>query len=135
MTNPASEIKTIAIIGAGPGGFRLVANLGLAGYRLRLNDIDDAKLTAIRARGGIDVEGTPGGFAPLELATTDLGATVTGAGSELAAGIESMAGAAISAARNAGSAGTTPAAVDTIGVAGAGVQRLALRVAVAGIAC
>ena len=79
MTNPASEIKTIAIIGAGPGGFRLVANLGLAGYRLRLNDIDDAKLTAIRARGGIDVEGTPGGFAPLELATTDLGATVTGA--------------------------------------------------------
>ena len=75
----AMTIKTIAIIGAGPGGFRLVANLGLAGYRLRLNDIDDAKLTAIRARGGIDVEGTPGGFAPLELATTDLGATVTGA--------------------------------------------------------
>ncbi|MCE9639041.1 MAG: NAD/NADP octopine/nopaline dehydrogenase family protein [Betaproteobacteria bacterium] len=72
-------IKTVAIVGAGPGGFRLVANLGLAGYRLRLNDIDDAKLTAIRARGGIDVEGTPGGFAPLELATTDLGATIAGA--------------------------------------------------------
>jgi len=75
----AMTIKTIAIIGAGPGGFRLVANLGLAGYRLRLNDIDDAKLSAIRARGGIDVEGTPGGFAPLELATTDLGATIAGA--------------------------------------------------------
>ena len=72
-------IKTIAIVGAGPGGFRLVANLGLMGYRLRLNDIDEAKLTAIRARGGIDVEGTPGGFAPLELATTDLRATVDGA--------------------------------------------------------
>ena len=72
-------IKTIAIVGAGPGGFRLVANLGLLGYRLRLNDIDEAKLTAIRARGGIDVEGTPGGFAPLELATTDLRATVDGA--------------------------------------------------------
>ncbi len=72
-------IKTVAIVGAGPGGFRLVANLGLMGYRLRLNDIDEAKLTAIRARGGIDVEGTPGGFAPLELATTDLRATVDGA--------------------------------------------------------
>ncbi|HEX3169065.1 MAG TPA: NAD/NADP octopine/nopaline dehydrogenase family protein, partial [Burkholderiales bacterium] len=57
----------------------LVANLGLMGYRLRLNDIDEAKLTPIRARGGIDVEGTPGGFAPLELATTDLRATVDGA--------------------------------------------------------
>jgi opine dehydrogenase len=72
-------IKTAAIIGAGPGGFRLVANLGVMGYRLRLNDIDDAKLVAIRARGGIDVEGDPGGFAPLELATTDLNATVDGA--------------------------------------------------------
>ena len=79
MTDHTREIKTVAIIGAGPGGFRLVANLGLMGYRLRLNDIDEAKLTAIRARGGIDVEGEPGGFAPLELATTDLRATVNGA--------------------------------------------------------
>ena len=73
------NIQTVAIIGAGPGGFRLVANLGLRGYRLRLNDIIDAKLAAIRARGGIEVEGTPGGFAPLELATTDLRAAVDGA--------------------------------------------------------
>lgn len=78
LSNP-SEIKTVAIIGAGPGGFRLVANLGLMGYRLRLTDIDDAKLTAIRARGGIDVEGKPGGFAHLDLATTDLRAAVDGA--------------------------------------------------------
>jgi opine dehydrogenase len=76
---PSNPIKTIAIIGAGPGGFRLVANLGLAGYTLRLNDIVDAKLTAIRERGGIDVEGTPGGFAPIALATTDIKATVDGA--------------------------------------------------------
>ncbi len=79
MADHPKEIKTVAIVGAGPGGFRLVANLGLMGYRLRLNDIDEAKLTAIRARGGIDVEGEPGGFAPLELATTDLRATVDGA--------------------------------------------------------
>jgi len=75
----SNPIKTVAIVGAGPGGFRLVANLGLAGYRLRLNDLHEARLTAIRERGGIDVEGTPGGFAPLELATTDLGACVRGA--------------------------------------------------------
>ncbi len=79
MPAPSNPIKTIAIIGAGPGGFRLVANLGLAGYTLRLNDIVDAKLTAIRERGGIDVEGTPGGFAPIALATTDIKATVDGA--------------------------------------------------------
>jgi len=79
VTDPADDIRTIAIVGAGPGGFRLVANLGLAGYRLRLNDIDDTKLTAIRARGGIEVEGTPGGFAPIQLATTDLRAAAEGA--------------------------------------------------------
>ena len=56
-----------------------MANLGLRGYRLRLNDIVDAKLAAVRQRGGIEVEGTPGGFAPLELATTDLRAAVDGA--------------------------------------------------------
>ena len=79
MSVQTDNIQTVAIIGAGPGGFRLVANLGLRGYRLRLNDIIDAKLAAIRARGGIEVEGTPGGFAPLELATTDLRAAVDGA--------------------------------------------------------
>ncbi|MEO7729158.1 MAG: NAD/NADP octopine/nopaline dehydrogenase family protein [Burkholderiales bacterium] len=76
MKAHASKIDTVAIVGAGPGGFRLVANLGLAGYRLRLHDINEAKLTAIRARGGLDVEGEPGGFAPIELATTDLAAAV-----------------------------------------------------------
>ena len=75
----SDDIQTVAIIGAGPGGLRLVANLGLRGYHLHLNDIVDAKLAAVRARGGIDVEGEPGGFAPLELATTDLGAVVDGA--------------------------------------------------------
>lgn len=79
MTIHKRNVSTIAIVGAGPGGFRLVANLGLAGYRLRLNDLHDSKLTAIRERGGVDVEGSPGGFAPIELATTDLRATVAGA--------------------------------------------------------
>src|SRR5450631_2794461 len=70
---------TIAIIGAGGGGAFLVVHLGLAGFRLRLHDIDDTKLADIKARGGIDVEGDNGGFAPVELVTTDLVAAVEGA--------------------------------------------------------
>jgi opine dehydrogenase len=72
----------IGIIGAGPGGLRLSAHLGLGGHRLRLNDIKDAALAAVRERGGLDVEqldGSPWGFAPVALATTDLKATVDGA--------------------------------------------------------
>ncbi len=79
MGEQIREIQTVALIGAGPGGLRLAANLGLRGYRLRLHDIVDAKLAAVRARGGIEVEGTPGGFAPIERATTDLSAAVDGA--------------------------------------------------------
>ena len=51
------RLSTVAIIGAGIGGVYLVAELGLAGYKLRLHDIDDSRLSEIRARGGVDVEG------------------------------------------------------------------------------
>ena len=33
--------KTVTIIGAGIGGLYLIAELGVAGFRLRLHDIDD----------------------------------------------------------------------------------------------
>jgi len=51
-------------------------------HNLRLNDIKDAALAAVRERGGIEVEqldGTPWGFSKVELASTDLRATVAGA--------------------------------------------------------
>ena len=70
-------MSTVAIIGAGIGGVYLVAELGLAGHRLRLHDRDDTRLADIRARGGVDVE--PGGVAPVERATTELAAAVDGA--------------------------------------------------------
>ena len=70
-------MSTVAIIGAGIGGVYLVAELGLAGHRLRLHDRDDTRLADIRARGGVDVE--PGGLAPVERATTELAAAVDGA--------------------------------------------------------
>jgi opine dehydrogenase len=69
---------TVAIIGAGIGGVYLVAELGIAGHRLRLHDIDDTRLAEIRARGGVDVEGEPNGFAEVEHATADLRTVVDG---------------------------------------------------------
>jgi len=70
-------MTTVAIIGAGIGGVYLVAELGLAGHRLRLHDLDDARLAAIRAHGGVEVEGH--GLAVVEHATSDLAQAVDGA--------------------------------------------------------
>jgi opine dehydrogenase len=70
---------TVTIIGAGLGGIALVANLGLAGYRVRLHDRDEARIDAIRGRGGLDVEGLVQGFAPVELVTPRLAPAVEGA--------------------------------------------------------
>ena len=70
---------TVAIIGAGIGGIYLVAELGIARHTLRLHDIDNTRLADIRAHGGLDVEGEPGGFAAVEHATTDLRSAVDGA--------------------------------------------------------
>jgi opine dehydrogenase len=70
----------VAIIGAGIGGLYLIAELGIAGFKLRLHDIDDSKLSEVRARGGVDVEGDKGGFAAVEFVTIDLRSAVNGAG-------------------------------------------------------
>jgi opine dehydrogenase len=75
-----STAATVAIIGAGIGGCYLVAELGIAGFKLRLHDIDESRLSEIRARGGVGVEGEKGGFAAIESATSDLGSAVDGAG-------------------------------------------------------
>jgi opine dehydrogenase len=72
-------METIAIIGAGIGGLYLVAELGIAGFKLRLHDIDDSRLSEIRARGGVDVEGREDGFATVERVTTDLESAVESA--------------------------------------------------------
>jgi alpha-galactosidase/6-phospho-beta-glucosidase family protein len=51
----------------------------IAGFKLRLHDIDDSRLSEIRSRSGVDVEGERGDFAAVELATTDLKSAVNGA--------------------------------------------------------
>ena len=68
----SNPVETVAIIGAGIGGVYLAAQLGIAGFKLRLHDIDDARLAEIRAFGGIDVEGEKAGFAAVERTTSDL---------------------------------------------------------------
>jgi opine dehydrogenase len=71
--------ETVAIIGAGIGGLYLITELGIAGFKLRIHDIDDSKLSEIRGRGGVDVEAERGGFAAVERATTDLESAIDGA--------------------------------------------------------
>ncbi|MCC6887978.1 MAG: NAD/NADP octopine/nopaline dehydrogenase family protein [Hyphomicrobiales bacterium] len=70
---------TVTIIGAGIGGVYLSAMLGLIGCKIRLHDLDDSKLADLRNAKGIEVEGLGGGFAPIEMATTDLKAAAQGA--------------------------------------------------------
>ena len=77
MTKRCTE--SVAIIGAGIGGLYLLAELGIAGFKLRLHDLDDSKLSEILARGGVDVESESGGFAAVDRATTDLPSAVDGA--------------------------------------------------------
>src|SRR5204863_9541367 len=67
---------TVTVIGAGLGGIALIANLGLAGYRLRLHDRDDARIAKIRERGGLDAEGIVQGFAPGELVSSAIAPSV-----------------------------------------------------------
>jgi opine dehydrogenase len=73
----ADSKPTVAIIGAGIGGVYLTAMLGLLGCKLRLHDIDAAKLADLGKAGGVEVEGH--GFAPLALATPELKPAVSGA--------------------------------------------------------
>ena len=56
-----STAETVTIIGAGIGGLYLLAELGIAGFKLRLHDIDDSKLSEIRARGGVDAKAREAG--------------------------------------------------------------------------
>jgi opine dehydrogenase len=77
ITLTDNSSTTVAIIGAGMGGVYLLAFLGLAGYKVRLHDIDDAKLTSVRDAGGVKVEGF--GFAPAQSVSADLKASIDGA--------------------------------------------------------
>lgn len=72
--------KSIAVLGAGHGGYAMSADLVLRGYDVRLYSRTDAALAPIRERGGIQLDGVAGeGFAEPVLTTTDIQEAVSGA--------------------------------------------------------
>jgi opine dehydrogenase len=72
-------IKSIAVLGAGNGGFATAADLTRRGKEVRLWGRNPAKLDAIRARGGIAMKGVYEGFVPFTNVTTDVLEAVDGA--------------------------------------------------------
>jgi len=71
MTTP----ENYTVIGAGHGGKAMAAHLALMGFRVTLYNRTFDHISAIEARGGIELEsaeGGPHGFAKLALATSDM---------------------------------------------------------------
>lgn len=64
------------VIGAGHGGKAMAAHLALMGFPVTLYNRTPENVSAIKARGGIELtsyEGGPHGFGSLELVTSDMG--------------------------------------------------------------
>lgn len=70
-----------AVLGAGHGGKAMAADLALKGFQVSLYNRTPEHIEAIRALGGIDLEGPQGptGFGALALATGDVKDAITGA--------------------------------------------------------
>jgi opine dehydrogenase len=72
-------VKTVAILGAGHGGFAAAADLTHRGYSVRLQARNPDRLAALRERGSIEVRGILQGHIPIALTTTDVSEAVKGA--------------------------------------------------------
>ena len=72
-------IKSIAILGAGNGGFATAADLTRLGCDVRLWGRNRERLDAVRARGGIAMKGIYEGFVPFRNVTGDIREAVDGA--------------------------------------------------------
>ncbi len=64
------------VLGAGNGGLAVAGHLVLKGFQTTIFNRSQFRLSAVRARGGIELEGEVEGFAPIELATTDAGEAI-----------------------------------------------------------
>ena len=77
-----STVANYAVIGAGNGGKAMAAHLALMGCRVNLFNRTSARIAAIKARRGIDLESQDGGvrgFGRLALVTADMGETLADA--------------------------------------------------------
>src|SRR5215212_171517 len=77
-SNPMA-VKTVAILGAGHGGFAAAADLTQRGYDVRLQARNADRLKDLRARGGIEARGIVQGHIPITNTTTDVKEAVNGA--------------------------------------------------------
>lgn len=74
-----SQKSRITVIGAGHGGKSMAAHLALLDFPITLYNRTESHISAIQARGGIELEsfeGGPHGFANLERVTADMKAAV-----------------------------------------------------------
>jgi opine dehydrogenase len=72
-------VKTVAILGAGHGGFAAAADLTHRGYSVRLHARNPERFAALRERGGIEARGIVQGHVPVSVTTTDVAEAVKGA--------------------------------------------------------
>jgi opine dehydrogenase len=72
-------IHTIAVLGAGHGGFAAAADLTRQGFEIRLQSRNQAKLDQISERGGIEMHGVHEGFVPVTRVTRSVAEAVDGA--------------------------------------------------------
>ncbi len=75
MDNP----RYFTVIGAGHGGKAMASHLALMGFHVTLYNRSATNISAIQARGGIELEsyeGGPRGFSRLTLVTSDIGEAV-----------------------------------------------------------
>jgi opine dehydrogenase len=74
--------NNFTVIGAGHGGKAMAAHLALMGFPTALFNRTPERVTALKSRGGIDLEsyeGGPRGFAELRLVTSDMAEALAGA--------------------------------------------------------
>ncbi len=77
------DIRKIAVLGAGSGGFMAAADMGNMGYEVALFSRNDVKVKGVREKGGIevlDIDSNPTGmFGRVEWAGSDIAEAVKGA--------------------------------------------------------
>jgi opine dehydrogenase len=61
----------VAILGAGHGAHAAAGHLGMQGFPIRVYNKFEDEIAAMRAQGGVTLEGAVEGFGPVELAITD----------------------------------------------------------------
>lgn len=73
------RIESVAVLGAGHGGFAAAADLTARGLQVALHARNPQRLEAIRERGGIEARGVASGVFMPALLTTDVAEAVRGA--------------------------------------------------------